>query len=79
MFLTALGERRKQGGGITYPSMNSSYFSLHLLLKTTVICKDLHFCFLEEKKETKQNNPAITGSCSKKVIKLIRETAMKGD
>lgn len=54
--------------------MNSSYFSLHLLLKTTVICKDLQLRFLEEKK-----NPAITSSCSKKVIKLVGETAMKGD
>lgn len=26
-----------------------------------------------------QHNPAITSSCSKKVIKLIGETAKKGD
>lgn len=53
----------------SYPRMNSSYFSLHLLLKITVICKDLHLQLWEEKKIPSQ----------KQVFTLIREPAMKGD
>lgn len=75
MLLTALGKRRKQGGGITYPSMNSSYFSLHLLLKTTVSAGTQIYVFWK----TKNPDPAITSCCSKKVIKLNGEAAMKGD
>lgn len=79
MILTVLGERRKQGGGVTYPSVNSSYFSLHLLLKATVTCNHLQlpvFFFLVGREH---HNPAIRSSCSKKLIKLIEKTAMKGD
>lgn len=78
MILTALGERRKQGGGITYPSVNSSYLSWHLLLKATATCNHLQspFFFLVGREH---HNPAIRSSCSKKLIKLMGKTAMKED